>query len=179
MALRRGLIRQRAVGSQRQTDWGLGPGGTAGTALSTTGASVLGSGITTTTGKLTLVRTRGILSISLGLATSAQDGFFCALGMGLTTIQAFTDVGITALALPFDDMQWDGWFYHRMFDIRSGVVSSSSNPGPKDVVQIEIDSKAMRKIDGNGIFFAVLQFVESGTATANVHFNTRMLLKLG
>ena len=117
--------------------------------------------------------------MSLGAATGAQDGFFFALGIGIATVQAFTDVGITALPLPLDDIGWDGWLFHQMGTLRTGEkIGSSLDTGPTDVLQWEIDSKAMRKVSVNEVVYAVLQSVESGTATANVQMMTRALFKL-
>ena len=170
----------RSPGSRRRTDWSDGPGASDGTNLQLTasGQSGVGVGQTPIGEEVTIIRTRGILSLSLGLATSANDGFWGALGIGITTVQAFTDVGITALPIPLDDVFWDGWLYHTFFDIRSSVASSTANAGVNGMMVLPIDSKASRKLQLNEVVFMVVQVVETGTAVVNIHAATRMLLKL-
>ena len=170
----------RSTSSRRKTIWVEGPGAAAGTAtaISSSSAAVLGSGFSVVNEAVTIVRMRGLLSVSLGLATSPQDGFWGAVGIGITTIQAFSDIGITALPHPIDEIDWEGWLWHSFYSLQSGVASSSSNPGPKDVLRIPVDSKAMRKLEDGNVVFAAHQAVEIGTSTAVMKFGTRMLLKL-
>ena len=162
---------------RRKTSWEEGPGGTAMSSSATSEVKIMGAGAQAVVDGLTIVRTRGLLSFSLGLATAAQDGFLGAFGLCIVNENA-GGIGVTAVPTPITDLGWDGWFYHTFFDIRSGVVSSSSNPGPKDQHQIQVDSKAMRKIDLGDIIFAVIEVVETGTATMDMSFNSRILLKI-
>ena len=125
---------------------------------------------------LTVVRLRGSLSAFILTATSAGDGFHCALGIGLINEDAFA-VGVTTVMDPIADAQWDGWLYHRFFDVHA----QTTTPGTGsiiDAIQFEVDSKAMRKTSEDTIIFAALEVVEQGTATMNLFFDSRMLFKL-
>ena len=97
------------------------------------------------------------------------------MGIGVTTVQAFTDIGITALPIPIDDMSWEGWLYHQFFSIHDGGDGMSDGSGSQWVM---VDSKAMRKVGSNEVIFAVLQQVEIGVAVGKVHFDSRALFKL-
>ena len=175
---RQGRFNRGSHMSRRKTDWREGPGSTDGTivALSASGSAVLGTGIGVNSGELTLVRTRGFFAGYLGSATAVQDGYWGALGIGITTVQAFTDVGITALPIPFDDVEWDGWLYHRYFSAVAGA--SGSVEDDRAFTRFEIDSKAMRKLSDNEVIFAVVQVVENTSVTLEIQFASCMLFKL-
>ena len=165
--------------SRRRTTWGLGPGLiTSQNAVSSSSTFLVGAQTAeATVDGLTIVRIRGMISLSLGLATAAQDGFSGAFGICIVTQNA-AGVGVTAMPEPVTDLSWNGWLWHQFFAFQSGVVSSSSNPGPKDMLHIEIDSKAMRKIRVTDNVALIGQVTELGTSTMEVFGATRSLSKL-
>ena len=184
MAQRRGFSRARSSGTKRLTDWSLGPGGETNTTFTSSTNTIVGSGVTPVGGKFTIIRTRGDLSGSLASAAAGANGFACAFGIAVVTLTAFA-IGATAVPNPLDEADWDGWLYHRFF----GMLSSApiSNAASEDVdavlpvvaaVRFEVDSKAMRKIDETEVVASIMATTEIGTATMNVMFNSRMLVKL-
>ena len=70
-----------------------------------------------------------------------------AFGLAFVTRVAQT-LGVTGLPSPVTDANWDGWFVHQFFNQRFtistavGTVNSAFGDG------FEVDSKAMRKFDG-------------------------------
>ena len=165
----------RFARSRRLTGWDLGPGGTAATSLSASAALVLGSGVIILQDGLTLVRTRGRLSVILNTSANLGEGFQGAMGIGITTAQAFSDIGITALPHPIDEVDWDGWLFHTFLGVHEGLAAATNGSGNIDY---EVDSKAMRKLTENMVIFAAIQVVEIGVSTAKVHFDSRCLFKL-
>ncbi len=81
---------------------------------------------------------------------------------------------------------WDGWLYHRYFSciaadaIAAGAAASEalqvSSTGA--AIHIEVDSKAMRKLEIHTTLFAVLEVAEIGTCSMSWVFNSRSLVKL-
>ncbi len=172
------MARQRRFlsrGPRRETDWGEGPGSSGVSSISGSATTIIGSGMVITVGASTLVRLRGLLDIFLTSSTSAGDGFFGAFGIGVVTSRAFA-AGVTALPQPVTEIDWDGWMYHTFISVHEG---SPDGPGDAGVHRIEVDSKAMRKMDGDVTLVGVLQVFEIGTAAASVFFDSRVLIKQG
>ena len=162
------------VNVRRLTAWEDGPGDSATDTLTGSGNSVLGSGLQPVVEGLTLVRVRGHFGLTLNAATAIGDGYTGAVGICLVTNSAFA-IGITALPTPLTELSWDGWLYHQFFDIRAGLdVALASNI----TRQIEVDSKAMRKVPVDMTIATILEVVEQGTAQIEVTFNSRVLFKL-
>ncbi len=159
----------------RLTDWGVGTGSQAVTTFSASGVSIIGAGLTPLE-KLTLVRTRGIIDIHLGSATSDGDGYMGAFGICRVAEAAF-DIGITALPTPVTEANWDGWFYHTYFSVHrdAGGVENAGSSHFRDM----IDGKSMRIFAPEDIFVAVMEVTETGTSVLRVHHDSRMLFKLG
>ena len=124
---------------------------------------------------MTIVRLRGSFQAYLRSATAADDGFHCALGIGIVSDDAFT-IGVTAVPNPIADANWPGWLYHRFFDLHASGAFSADDPNGS--IQFEVDSKAMRKFGSNEILMANLEVVEDTTATMTAWFDSRVLLKL-
>ena len=162
-------------GARRQTQWGLGVGSTAVTTITASSATILGAGVTFGASG-TIVRQRGALSAYLTAATAVGDGFHGAIGIGIVGSQAFA-TGASALPSPVTEGAWDGWMYHRFFGIHRGAAGAGSEGAA--AIQFEVDTKAMRKVSDEMVVVAMLEFIEIGTATADVFFDTRLLLKLG
>ncbi len=140
--------------------------------ISAGGAVLMGSSIVRHEGE-TLVRTRGIISVTLLTAASVGDGFIGAFGMVLVTTAAAT-AGVGSIPTPFTEAAWDGWFVHRYFDVRSGLAADGSGQ-----VRLEIDSKAMRKANEDESIVLVSETVETGTATAKFTGRIRLLSMAG
>ena len=174
MARQRGYTQVGRVRSRRMTDWGVGPGGTGVTTLSASGSSILGAGVTTVAGIVTLVRTRGLFDVFLTAGVSAGDGMTGAVGIGIVSEPAF-DAGIASIPTPITEAVWEGWLWHSFFSVHVGAAGGLDNPGASQ--RIEIDSKAMRKFSVEDTFVAVVELVETGAATAQIRLDTRMLFK--
>jgi len=174
---RRGSFQARGhAPSRRRTGWELGPGGDAPLTVSADGISILGSGLVLLVDGLTLVRLRGSVQALLTQATAIADGFHCAMGIGIVNEDAFA-IGVTTIMDPLTDADWDGWLYHRFFDLHA-QSSTTVGPGPADNLQFEVDSKAMRKTTDGDVIFAALEVVEQTTAVMQVFFDSRVLFKL-
>ena len=173
---RRGFSQGR---TRRLTAWGLGPGGSGAASIASSTSTILGSGVVPLVEGLTAVRLRGSLQAYLKTSDAANGGFHCALGIALATDEAFA-VGITALPEPVTDPGFDGWLFHRFFDLHSfgATIAESMNAAGLASIQFEVDSKAMRKIPVGMTMYAVLQSVELSTATMSVFFDSRVLAKL-
>ena len=170
---------------RRQTSWDLGPGGTQIQQFSSTTPIVLGAGVAPLVDGLTVVRIRGEFTAYLTNTDAAAAGLLGAVGIGKGSQSAFT-AGVGSLETPIADEGWDGWLYHRFFALTSGGAIAGGAMADHDAVnpttaalRIEIDSKAMRKLDIEDILYAVVEFgTEIGTSIAQVSFNSRLLLKL-
>jgi len=164
--------------SSRQTAWEEGPGSSTSQQFVASTTILQGSGAQAGVDGVTIVRTRGHLSALLTAVAAANEGFHCAIGICVVTVDAFT-VGVTAVPNPIADMSWDGWLYHRFFDVHSisGTIADGVNAGTVGI-NFEVDSKAMRKIGINEVVVATLEVIENGTAVMEVYFDTRILVKL-
>ena len=173
--------------SRRTSSWAFGPqSGTDGASLgvSATGAQIGGIAVAPTLEGLTLVRTRGEFLFILKTASAAGSGFFGAFGIGRATSAAVT-AGIASVPSPTTEETWDGWLYHRYFSITSAGVIDGSVSADTDnllplagVLRLEVDSKAMRKLDQETSTYCAIEVTESGTATGSWFFNSRQLIKL-
>ena len=174
MALRRGFSRTGPQRSKRLTEWGLGPGGTGVTNLVGTGSAILGSGVAFTA-KTTVIRIRGLFSITLQIATSLGDGFFGAVGIAMVQTPAFT-AGIASLPTPVTEANSDAWLWHSYFDVRRAIDPGSNGSGFQRIV---VDSKAMRKAEGfENTIYAAVELTEVGAADVDIFFDSRLLGKL-
>ena len=133
---------------------------------------------------LTLIRTRGSFSCHLEAATTQGDGFHGAIGIGMATLAAFT-AGVASVPTPITEEDWDGWLYHQYFTINAGgPIAAATAADQQGVVNAtigalrqEVDSKAMRKIDIDSVFYFCIEVIEFGTAAMDFSFNSRMLFK--
>ena len=181
------MARRSFVGSnrvrtpRRQTEWGLGPGGSAITSQSAGAAIFLGSVIIPVTVGLTIVRIRGELMSWLSLATTSNDGFTGAFGIGIATAAA-TAAGPASVPTPITEADSDNWLYHQFFSVKSPVAfaAGAAQEGPSSISSFrsQVDSKAMRKFPAEMAIYAIVETAEVGTATVHFQFDSRMLLKL-
>jgi len=124
---------------------------------------------------LTLRRTRGNIASWLTAATSIGDGYRMAFGLIQVQSEAFA-IGVTALPDPRVDLEAD-WLYHRLWNIiRTSEVLAAA--GERTFLDIEIDSKAMRKMDDGKTLVAVVAGEEVGTAVVEFQGTTRVLMSL-
>ena len=160
---------------RRKKGWEEGPGTSSVVNFTGSSTAILGSGLQVLFDGLTLARVRGNLSTFLVSANSAGDGFQCAMGIGIVTLEAFT-VGVTAVPHPMSNIAWDGWLYHRFFSVHVG--DKTAGDVAYQQTQFEVDSKAMRKLKDDDVIMAVMQVVETGVADMDVFFDSRALFML-
>ena len=141
------------------------------------GAVSISSGLkvfgTPGTEDITILRTRGQFGAVSSLETLGTNQVQVAVGLGLCTIEA---AAAGAVPLPFDNPDWDGWYFYK-------VANLIGNPGGAGLVyqaNMEIDSKAMRKIQAGMVPFTATQMFTSfgaGGFTVNQTIQFRTLIK--
>lgn len=176
MARRRGFTPVRTASNRRKTAWGLGPGGSAVTTISASSKVIVGAGVESSVNSfLTVVRIRGWLQLFLTAHNTDGDGYFGAFGIGKVSEDAF-NIGATAMPGPITDAGWGGWQYHQFISVHTpdallfGTEAATLNQ--------DVDTKAMRILKSNEVIFAMIEVTEIGIAVLQVHFDSRMLLKL-
>ena len=168
----------RSRSSRRTTAWAIGPAEVDGSRASS-GQQLWTTGVTTSSGKITIIRTRGLYHVTLNTADAVGSGFFGAIGIGLVTSNAFA-AGNAAVPGPLTEEDWDGWLFHHYFDVRAITATIADGVNAASVSQrIVIDSKAMRKFDEDMTLVGVTEMTESTNATIEMQGQTRLLVKLG
>lgn len=161
---------------KRKVEWSEGTGGTGLTSGAASQSVILGSFLQAGIAGLTLVRTRGLLDIFLdGPGTADGDGFFGAFGIGIV-VDAAATAGVVSMPTPITESSWDGWLYHSFLSIHNPDTTFGGSGAVHQ--RVEVDSKAMRKFPLDVSMFAMLEVIEIGTATFNVFWDSRVLLKL-
>ena len=183
MPHRRGSTFERGrSSSRRQTGWSAGPatGSTPGSvqAITAAGTTLAILGSAPTVDDLTLVRLRGMLTLSLSAAATALDGFVGAFGIANVGSEAFA-TGAAALPDPQDDQGDERWLYHTFFQLTS-LQTTQALIGSDNMatLRVPVDSKAMRKTPGGSTLVAIIGVEEVGAATLQWMFNCRVLDKL-
>ena len=172
MANRSGFRGARTRAPVRQTLW-VGPADAPSVAIPSNTSVLLASFDASGAGfdKPTIVRTRGVFGHRPG-AFTADLSYQGAFGIGIVSGDAFA-IGTTAIPGPFTDSDWGGWFVWRSF---SYFLEFASGVGiMRGMEQLEIDSKAMRKIGPNEVMVVMC---ESQAGAFQVWDGTRHLLKL-
>ena len=188
MAQRVGFPRGRIRSQRRKTSWGVGAAtGTGGTPegdISSSTAVLATLGAAFTLDGITVVRIRGELTAWLKSAAASAEGFACAFGIGLARLPAFT-AGVASVPTPLTDDDDEFWLYHRFFglhapDIIAGSASTDGDAQAATIscIRLEVDSKAMRKVDINDVLYGCIETTEGGTAVMNWTFDSRILVKL-
>jgi len=122
---------------------------------------------------LTILRTLGAFYANI-LDAGQVGPVQMAIGLGLAQSDALA-AGVDALPTAMEDADWDGWFYHRYF-----ILESTGSGGEQAFERFPIDSKAMRRMQGdNGQFFSV-QLVNldvSSPVSVEIHALLRQLQK--
>ena len=168
---------------RRLTAWGLGPstGGTppSSQAISSSATTLATTGIVAVPEGLTLVRTRGLLTLQLTTANVAGAGFDGAFGIAITDTEAFL-AGAASVPDPQDDPDAEVWIYHTWFTVASTQFTATEEIGADNLASLRmiVDSKAMRKFPVGKTMYAVLGTVENGVSTMNWTFGARVLFKL-
>jgi len=165
------------VRTRRLVAWTVGPEAQTQTMSSST--PLLGNvGAQIAVERLTVVRIRGYVRLTLSAASAVISGFRGAMGIGRATVEAF-DAGQASLRTPLADDDWDGWLWHSYFDIRTVTATIADGVNAKGAIfDMHIDSKAMRKAQNDDVFYFAAAGVETGVATVNFTMSSRMLVKL-
>ena len=159
------------MGSQRRKSaWEEGPGAVGQTGVSANTSFILGAGAQAQVDGLTLVRLRGELLFYLSAAGTTLDGFSGAFGIGVVTNAAFA-VGASAVPMPITEMEENIWLYHQ-------VVQCFGTGDYSSALRVQVDSKAMRKLNVGDTIYAALELTEVGTAVLQASFDSRVLVKL-
>ena len=121
----------------------------------------------------TLVRVRGTISLR-GLLTA--DLASIQVGLGLAVLGAKeVAVGTSSVPLPFTNSDDDRWLWY------SGQTLQNAPSGITDIlhsVNVEVDSKAMRKIGSNEVVALVTEVIDvSAGVGVGVSTTLRFLLK--
>ena len=166
----------RARGPRRRSTWEVG-------FLTnnnfTGGALVLAEGIQLNIAEVTIARMHGEIQAQLTTTVNGvNEGYIFAVGIGIVPTSAF-DVGAASCPDPAVDISWEGWMYHRLFELWSvtATLSDGVNSGSASFRQ-EIDVKAMRKFGADQTLVLMINSTESGTATASVKVQSRTLMLL-
>ena len=181
-------FRSASRSPRRLTSWANGPSTAAdGSPQGSIGASttvLAGTAVTALVDGLTIVRLRGELLIWLTTTAAASEGFNGAFGIAVANNDAVA-AGVGSVMTPITNENWDGWMFHRYWNVFSGGVISGGVSADQDminatsaVLRLEVDSKAMRKFPASDNLYACIETVESGTCAMNWSFNSRMLVKL-
>lgn len=170
---------------RRSSDWTAGIGSAiAQAAIVATGATLVNAAVAVLADGVTLVRTRGRLLMFLTNATAGADGLVGAFGIGIASTAAVT-AGAASVPTPITEQGWDGWLYWQAVQLRAAAPLAGSASEDRDAVStvsasqiVEIDSKAMRKVNDLETVYAALEVTELGTATLEWSVDTRLLFKL-
>ena len=178
MPLRRGFPGQSRQSQRRLTAWGIGPNAT-GLSLSSTSSQLWTNGVVLAVEeRATIVRIRGVVHALEVNQDSVHAGFAGAIGIGLVNSQAFA-AGIAAVPSPITEIDWPGWMYYQMFDIRAVTATESDGANAQSIeFNAQIDSKSMRKWGPEETMFGAIEVVEIGVAQMNFDADTRVLVKL-
>ena len=122
----------------------------------------------------TIVRTRGMLTIGSDQRSALEDQIG-SFGIGLVNSVAGA-LGVTGVPAPGDEAIWGGWFVHQYFANRFEFVTGAGFE-TNGQMQFPIDSKAMRKLEGEQALIGVLQNHGSFGFVATLQL--RFLIKAG
>ena len=119
--------------------------------MASAGATLISSIAFETPG--TIVRSRGRITIQPQVY-SADLNIVGAFGIGLVSSEAAA-VGITAIPEPFSDADWGGWMVWQSFALHYEFHDATGSFLESEA--IEIDSKAMRKVEPNSVMVFVAE----------------------
>ena len=166
--------RARRVGSgqRRQVTW-VGPADQGFVNVSNGGKTLIASfdPAASSLPKPTLVRTRGAVMVTPQVHTADLE-IIGAFGVCVVSDQAFA-AGAASIPGPFDESDWDGWVVWRSFNRLLEFVSGVGIIWHHE--DIQVDSKAMRKISDNETLVFMAQ---SQGGAFQISMPLRLLLKL-
>jgi len=173
---------RRSGSTRRLTAWGIGTGGTAVTTVASAASFQIGGSIVPAVEGLTVVRIRGFFQVQLMLATAASDGMTGAFGIGIATAAAVAG-GMGTVPTPITESGSETWLYHQFFSVTGQqLFAAGAGPGAEQhntFFRADIDSKSMRKFPDDMSIYAVVEVgTEVGTASIDVHHDSRVLVKL-
>ena len=157
----------RRAGARRLTQW-VGPPEQGFIAVATTGATLISN--LPVEEPFTIVRNRGAVAISI--VTAADLDVVGAFGIGIVSAEAFA-AGIGSVPTPYSDGDWGGWMVWRSFALRWDFSDATGARFAQ--IEIEVDSKAMRKVSPNEVIVLV---AESQTGAFSMADGLRQLIKL-
>ena len=187
MARRRG--RQFAVKARRATDWQKAIGIPAALGSCPSDSTLVFGTVSTVEGSLplgTLIRIRGTIHVELAAETGATTLQAFGIGIGLfddAALAVSTGAG-SGLPGPLDDPDSEKWMWIKYGFLGDGpsITQSpeSDGTGRRIAMEIDVDSKAMRKWDENQtLVWKIQNDPVDGVATEiDVVGMGRMLLKL-
>ena len=164
--------------SRRATDWQLQFTSTASVAIAAN-SKVLVASITGTVladiSPATVIRTRGILQWRSDQAGGTEEQLG-AMGLCFVNDLALA-AGAASIPGPVAEATFDGWFVHQFLASATGgaLPATATEVWTKAV---EIDSKAMRKFDGD-LGLALMVENSHGSNAFNVAIFLRILVKAG
>ena len=154
-------------GARRLNEW-VGPPEQGFIAVTST-ASVIISSLSVEEA-IMIVRTRGMIGIKPSFGAPLEC--IGAIGVGIVSAEVLS-VGITAIPTLYSDADWGGWLMWESFVF---TVDFDDATGVRfGTIQLNIDSKGMRKAGSNEAFVMV---VESQLGAFEVADATRQLFKL-
>ena len=171
MAIRRGRS-FRAAGPRRLTSWSASTPASVYTVFAAS-SSILLDVFTPTVERQTVVRIRGIFCYRSD-QISATETVLLSLGIGIVEEPAAA-IGITAIPTPGAEADSELWMYHQYMSSRFVFITGVGYIH-NDVTTVQVDSKAMRKMDGTQRLVVVVQ--NQGTSGASVLGQFRILTKL-
>jgi len=122
----------------------------------------------------TVIRTRGRILVRSN-QDAASENYGGAMGHCVVSDQA-SAIGITAVPTPVTDSGSDLWF---QYDWAFGFLEFNSAVGSQDQGHlIEIDSKAMRKVEDGQTVNQVVESAANQTDGVNISGFSRLLIKL-
>ena len=123
----------------------------------------------------TITRTHLHVSVISDQVIATEDQIV-AIGMAVVSDQA-SAIGVTAVPTPVTDLESDAWYLHQWLQ-NSFVFATASGFQDGGVMQVDFDSKAMRRVEDG---FDNILTVEAPSVTSDGLFVTvmgRQLLKL-
>ena len=138
------------------------------------GTSALG---VATGGGITLIRTRGNLSVHFD-PTTVADVVDLGIGLGIFSSDAFA-TGQAAMPGPLSDADYD-WVYHNVFVIPPASTNTETETSLNQNMNVVVDSKAMRKMKPNQTLGWIAEAsVLNGGGSWDLGVSARHLFKLG
>jgi len=160
-------------GAKRQTEW-IGSADQAYSGVTGDTKTLLQTFASTgsiLTSRSTIIRTRGLLSISAGTEAADRE-IVGAMGMAVVSDQAAA-AGAGSIPGPWSNQDWDGWFVWIAFAMSFGFTSAAGVL--LEHVNFLFDSKAMRKFNSGE---SAVVMVETVAQSVRVAVPFRQLYKL-